>query len=108
MSDNHSHHDVSKHVRGYLIVFGALLIGTVLTVWASLFHFGAKDSNVGNIAVALIIACTKAFLVAGYFMHLISEKKMIYSILAFTGFFFAGLMYLTIWSMSPNSIVHFK
>lgn len=108
MSDNHTHHDVSKHVRGYLIVFGALLIGTVLTVWASAFHFGSKDSNVGNIAVALIIACTKAFLVAGYFMHLISEKKMIYSILAFTAFFFVGLMFLTIWSMEPSSLIHYK
>lgn len=108
MSDNHSHHDVSKHVRGYLIVFGALLIGTVLTVWASFIHFGAKDSNTANIAVALIIASVKAFLVAGYFMHLISEKKMIYSILAFTGFFVAGLVFLTIWSMDPNSIIHYK
>ncbi len=108
MSDNHAAHDVTKHIRGYLIVFGALLIGTVLTVWASYFHFGSKDSNVGNIAVALIIALTKAFLVAGYFMHLISEKKLIYSVLAFTAFFFAGLMFLTIWSMHPQSIVHFK
>src|SRR4051812_40716196 len=108
MSENHTHHDVSKHVRGYLIVFGALLIGTILTVWASHFHFGNKDSNVGNIVVALIIALTKAFLVAGYFMHLISEKKLIYSVLAFTGFFFAGLMFLTIWSMNPSSIIHFQ
>ena len=108
MSDNHTAHDVSKHVRGYLIVFGALLIGTILTVWASHFHFGNKDSNFGNIVVALIIACTKAFLVAGYFMHLISEKKLIYSVLAFTGFFFAGLMYLTLWSMEPQNLVHFK
>lgn len=108
MSDQHTQHDVSKHVRGYIIVFVALLIGTLLTVWASHIHFGNKDSNVGNITVALIIACTKAFLVAGYFMHLISEKKMIYSILAFTGFFFAGLMYLTIWSMEPNNLIHFK
>ena len=108
MSENHAHHDVSKHVRGYLIVFGALLIGTVLTVWAARFHFGSKDSNVGNIVVALIIACTKAFLVAGYFMHLISEKKMVYSILGFTAFFFAGLMFLTIWSMHPESIIHFR
>ncbi len=112
MSENHAHphaeHDASKHVRGYLIVFGALLIGTLLTVWASYIHFGSKDSNVGNIVVALVIALTKAFLVAGYFMHLISEKKMIYSILAFTGFFFVGLMFLTIWSMDPRSIIHFK
>ena len=108
MSENHTSHDVSKHVRGYLIVFGALLIGTILTVWASYIHFGAKDSNVANIAVALIIASVKAFLVAGYFMHLISEKKMIYSILAFTGFFVAGLVFLTLWSMDPSSIIHIK
>jgi cytochrome c oxidase subunit IV len=108
MSDQHTEHDVSKHVRGYLIVFGALLIGTILTVWASRIHFGAEGSNTANIAVALVIAGTKAFLVAGYFMHLISEKKMIYSILAFTGFFFAGLMYLTVWSMNAENLVHFK
>ena len=108
MSEQHSHDDVKKHVRGYLYVFGALLIGTVLTVWASYIHFGAKDSDTMNIVVALIIACTKAFLVAGYFMHLISEKKLIYSILAFTGFFAAGLMYLTIWSMEPANVIHIK
>ena len=108
MSEQHTHHDVTKHIRGYFIVFAALLIGTVLTVAASYFHFGNKDSNTLNIVVALVIACTKAFLVAGYFMHLISEKKMIYSILAFTAFFVAGLVFLTLWSMDPGSIIHYK
>ena len=56
--------------------------------------------------MALFIACVKGFLVAGYFMHLISEKKMIYGILMATVFFFAGLMGLTIWSMNPNSLIH--
>ena len=37
---------------------------------------------------------------AGYFMHLISERKMIYASSAFTAFFFVGLMFLTIWSMN--------
>jgi hypothetical protein len=46
--------------------------------------------------------------VAGYFMHLISEKKMIYGILLATVFFFAGLMYLTVWSMNPESLVHIR
>jgi hypothetical protein len=32
-------------------------------------------------------------------MHLISEKKMIYTVLAFTVFFFIGLMGLTLWAM---------
>ena len=49
---------------------------------------------------SLVIACVKAFLVIAYFMHLISEKKMIYSILGFTMFFFAGLMVLTLCSMN--------
>ncbi len=62
-----------------------------------------------NIGLALVIACTKAFLVAGYFMHLISEKKMIYGIMAFTAFFFVGLMALTLWSMHDfpwNTVTH--
>ena len=87
--DEHFHH----HVRRYLIVFVALLVGTILTVLASYIPF---PSRAINIAVALAIASTKAFLVAGYFMHLISERKMIYSILAFTAFFVAGLMFLTL------------
>jgi hypothetical protein len=31
-------------------------------------------------------------------MHLMSERKTIYAILLTTVFFFAGLMYLTVWS----------
>jgi cytochrome c oxidase subunit 4 len=74
-----------------------LLFGTLITVGASYIPFGHHAVNIG---VALIIATGKAFLVAGYFMHLISERKMIYGILAFTAFFFVGLMFLTLWSTS--------
>lgn len=104
MSDAHSH-DIKDHVRKYMYVFYALLIGTVITVGVSYIHF---TSMAVTVAVALFIACVKAFLVAGWFMHLISEKKMIYGILIATAFFFAGLMYLTIWSMEPESLVHIK
>jgi caa(3)-type oxidase subunit IV len=45
----------------------------------------------------MFVASIKAFLVAGYFMHLLSERKMIYGILAATVFFLIGLMGLTIW-----------
>jgi len=92
MSDTHSHESFSHHIRRYLIVFFALIAGTIFTVWASFIHFESRAVNIG---LALVIASTKAFLVAGYFMHLMSEKKMIYSILAFTAFFFVGLMGLT-------------
>ena len=83
----------SEHVRRYLYVFYALLFGTLITVGASYIPFG---NHAINIAVALFIACGKAFLVAGFFMHLISERKMIYGLLAFTACFFLGLMFLTL------------
>ena len=101
--DEHTVEEMRHHIRRYLIVGVALAIGTALTVWASLFNFGSREIN---IVVALIIASAKGFLVAGFFMHLISEKKMIYAVLAFTAFFFAGLMYLTLWSMAHNNIIH--
>ena len=81
------------HVRRYLYVFYALLVGTLITVGASYIPFG---NHAVNIAVALVIACGKAFLVAGFFMHLISERKMIYGLLIFTACFFLGLMFLTV------------
>jgi cytochrome c oxidase subunit 4 len=94
-ADEHAH--VKEHVRRYLFVFYALLFGTLITVGASYIPFGHRAVNIG---VALFIASGKAFLVAGYFMHLISERKMIYGILAFTAVFFIGLMFLTLWSFA--------
>ena len=86
MSDHSD--DVSKHIRGYLIIGGTLLLGTALTVMASYLDLG----HGWNIVVALVIATVKASLVALFFMHLISEKQMIYTVLGFTAFFFIGLM----------------
>ncbi len=90
-----AHDHFSHHVRRYLFVFYALLFGTLITVGASYIPFGNREVNIG---VALFIAVCKASLVACYFMHLISERKMIYGIMGFTAFFFIGLMGLTIWS----------
>lgn len=99
----HGHHDVAAEVRRYLIIAVALAIGTIVTVLASYVNFGSHSRN---IVVALVIASIKGFLVMGYFMHLISERKMIYAILIATLFFVSGLMYLTLWSSSPNSLIH--
>jgi cytochrome c oxidase subunit 4 len=101
----HGHHDVAKEVRKYLIVFGALMVGTVLTVLAAKIDFGPDWVN---ILVALIIATVKAALVAGFFMHLIDERKLVYGVLGATVFFFIGLMYLTLWSMEPGSFIRIK
>jgi cytochrome c oxidase subunit 4 len=84
--------DISKHIRGYLIIGGTLIIGTILTVLASYLDLGHN----WNIVLALVIATVKASLVALFFMHLISEKQMIYTVLGFTAVFVIGLMVLTI------------
>jgi caa(3)-type oxidase subunit IV len=89
----HAQEDFTHHVRRYLYIFYALLFGTLITVGASYIPFGNHAINIG---VALAIACAKAFLVAGFFMHLISERKMIYGLLIFTACFFLGLMFLTL------------
>ena len=96
--------DIDKHVRIYITVFVALMALTIVTVAISRLHLPVHLA----VTVAMFVAIIKGSLVAGYFMHLISEKKLIYSVLAFTGFFFAGLMYLTLWSMEPQNIIHFK
>lgn len=106
MSDDHSPEAIRKHVRTYLFVFGALILGTILTVWAAQMHFGSEALN---IAIGLAIATVKATLVAGYFMHLFSEKTAIYAMLAFTVFFATGMMVLTLWASRdlPFNSFHF-
>ena len=90
--DEHVAHNVAKHIRGYLLVGGALLFCTALTVGLSYVNFGTQKANV---AVAMLVATFKAGLVAAIFMHLSSEKRMIYRILMFTAFFVLGLFFLT-------------
>ena len=97
MGDHSSPEQLKKDIRVYLAIFVALLVGTVLTVW--LYYIHIPNVKV-TIAIALLVASVKSFLVAGYFMHLMSEKKVIYATLAATAFFFVALMGLTLWSMN--------
>ena len=90
--DEHTAHDVSKHIRGYLMVGGTLLLFTGITVALSYVNFGTQKANV---AVAMVVGTFKAGLVATIFMHLASEKRMIYRIVIFTFFFVFGLFWLT-------------
>jgi len=85
-------HGIRKHVRGYLMVGATLLAFTAITVALSYVHFGTPKAN---IAVAMLVATFKAGLVAAIFMHLAAEKRLIYRILIFTGFFVLGLFCLT-------------
>jgi cytochrome c oxidase subunit 4 len=85
-------HNVQKHVRGYLMVGAILLTFTAVTVALSYVNFGTQKAN---IAVAMLVATLKAGLVAAIFMHLAAEKRLIYRVLIFTGFFVLGLFWLT-------------
>ena len=85
-----SHDDVKGHARIYLMVFFALMIGTIVTVAIASFHLSVPLA----ITIALIIACTKGSLVALYFMHLSNEQKAIYSALLLTVVFWIFLMFI--------------
>ncbi len=89
--DEHVAHNVSKHIRAYLMVGATLITFTAITVFLSYVNFGTMKANV---AVAMVVATFKAGLVAAIFMHLSNEKRMIYRILMFTAFFVLGLFFL--------------
>ena len=89
----HSAEEVRKHVKVYLTVFAALSVLTVVTVGVSYLHI---RSIAMTILIALFIATIKGSLVAGYFMHLVSEKQIIFWVLALTAVFFIVLMLLPV------------
>ena len=93
MSADHAA-DIDRHVRIYITVFVALMVLTIVTVAVSRLHLPVGMA----VTVALIVATVKGSLVACYFMHLISEKKLIYAILVLTVVFFVVLMVLPILS----------
>jgi cytochrome c oxidase subunit 4 len=90
--DDHAHDpaEIDKHVRVYIMVFVALMVLTVVTVAVSRFHLSVPLA----VTVALLVATVKGGLVACYFMHLISEKKLILAVLALTAAFFVVLLAL--------------
>ena len=94
--------DIDKQVRVYISVFVALMVLTIVTVAISRFHLPVPIA----VTVALLVATIKGSLVACYFMHLISEKRLIYAVLALTIVFFAVLMVLPILSYHDGFWIH--
>src|SRR5687767_9649350 len=82
--------DIKKHVKVYIMVFAALAALTIVTVGISYLHLPTHWA----IVFALLVASVKGSLVACYFMHLISERKIIYYILLVSVFFWIFLMAL--------------
>jgi cytochrome c oxidase subunit 4 len=85
----HSPEEIQREKRVYLTVFAGLAVLTIVTVAVSYLHLSPRWA----ILLALAIASVKGFLVAGFFMHLLSEKKLVYSVLVLTVFFFAVLLW---------------
>jgi len=88
----HDPADIDRHVKVYITVFVALMILTIVTVAISRFHLSVPVA----VTVALFVAIIKGSLVAGYFMHLVSEKKLILAVLALTVAFFVVLLALPV------------
>ena len=95
MGDHASHADIDRQVRIYILVFVSLMVLTIVTVAISRLHLPVA----GAVAVALVVATIKGGLVAGYFMHLLSERKLIYWVLGITVAFFFAVLLLPLWGL---------
>ena len=94
--------DIDRHVKVYITVFVALMVLTIVTVAISRLHLSVPIA----VTVALLVAIIKGSLVACYFMHLISEKKLIYAVLALTVAFFAVLLALPVLTFFDGYWIH--
>ena len=98
---------LQNYIRLCAMVFLVVLCTTSAMIATSFSHLG--DGWTLKVAIILAIAVVNAFLVAVYLMHLLSEKKLIYTVLGFTIVFFIGLMGLTIWATNgfpPGTATH--
>jgi cytochrome c oxidase subunit IV len=85
MSSTKGHHVAP--VSLYLMVFGALMVGTILTVVVARFDLGAMNN-----IVMLSIACAKALLVILFFMHVRWGTRLTW-VVAGSGFFWLLILF---------------
>jgi cytochrome c oxidase subunit IV len=100
-AEHSSPEEFKKHLGKYYVVFVALLCLTAITVGVSYLRLNRPLA----ITIALIIATVKAGMVAGVFMHLISEKKVIYAVLILTAAFFLLVLLLPSFTTFESSAV---
>ena len=94
--------DIDKHVRIYITDFVTLMVLTIITVLIARVHLPIPIA----ISVAMLVAIIKGSLVACYFMHLISEKKLIYAVLGLTLAFFVVLLALPALTHADGYWIH--
>ncbi len=80
-----SEHIVSRKV--YFVIFGALVVLTLVTYFAAKIDFGSEAINT---VVALVIAVTKATLVILYFMHVRYSPRLTWVVIC------SGILWLII------------
>ena len=81
---DHQHHITP--LSTYLTIAATLLFLSGVTVWVSYVDLGAM-----NVVIAMLIATTKATLVALFFMHLLWDDKKLLTI------FVMSLMFLNLY-----------
>jgi|SRR5271154_3262756 len=98
--------DLNNYIRRCVFIFIAILCAVAMMIWIS--YLPAHYTWALKVGLILAVAACNAFVVAGFLMHLISEKKMIYTVLAFTVFFVLGLFWLTFYAMNdfPSGTTH--
>jgi cytochrome c oxidase subunit 4 len=84
-----SEHIVSKKI--YFLIFGALMVGTILTVMAAFVDLDHVFTG-ANTVVALTIAVIKATLVVLYFMHVRYSTRLTWVIVV-AGFFWLAILF---------------
>jgi cytochrome c oxidase subunit IV len=88
-ADHHDEHHGLSHVASIKVLVatgGTLLMLTLLTVAATKIDFGANI----NLAIAMVIAVTKATLVILFFMHL-RYDRLFHSVVFVSGILAASL-----------------
>jgi cytochrome c oxidase subunit 4 len=91
MSDNHSE---EQHIGipGYLVVFGILVVGTILTYTVALTNLDDRLFHGANTLVALLIAFIKMSCVMLFFMHVRWSPRLIW-LSAIASFFWLAIMF---------------
>lgn len=96
MAEHHHDEHAGEHehigIPGYLVVFGILVVGTVLTYIVALTDLDGRLFPGANTLLALAIALTKMTFVVLYFMHVRWQSKLIW-LSAVAGFFWMAIMF---------------
>ncbi len=87
-----SSQNIKQEARKHLLIYGLLLFLTAVNFIVSKLSLLGEQT----VFIVLSVAFVQGVLIAGYFMHLISEKKLIHFVLILTLIFFLGLLLLPV------------